>query len=165
MRRVLALTALLAVGEGDAELTVLNHLKTLYLPRGCGTTIKIRGGFGKGGKGVLDYAERISAGVDFDRRILVLDTDTDWDDLQRARARDGGFEVVESVPCLEAWLLEVHGDRKHRHSEGHKREFLRRFGREAHDERVYAEHFSRATLDGSRYQVATLHRLLSLLNA
>lgn len=163
MRRKLAHTAALAVGEGKGELALLNHIKTLYLSRGCGITLKVQGGYGKGGKGVIDYAERISAGADYDRRIVLLDTDTDWNDYQRARAAKAGFDVVESAPCLEAWLLAIHGERRERNSDQHKRAFARRFGREAHDDRVYTDNFPRELLDDARSQVVTLTRLLDLI--
>ncbi len=163
MGRSLAQVAALAVGEGKAELALLQHIKALYLPRGCGFTLKIQGGFGKGGKGVIDYAQRISAGADYDLRIVLLDTDAAWDAQQRARAAALSLQVVESQPCLEAWLLAIHGERKEHASADYKREFLRRFGRPAHDERVYPEHFSREQLEAARGHVATLQRLLTLL--
>lgn len=165
MSRVRARTAVLAVGEGKAELVLLRHLKMLYLPRGCGISLRVQGGFGKGGRGVIDYAERIGTGADFDRRIVLLDNDSHWDDEQRARAVQAGFDVVESAPCLEAWLLSIHGERRVRDSRQCKREFARRFGCDAHHETVYAKHFDRKRLDGARSQVATLARLLDLLGA
>lgn len=159
------LRAVLAVGEGHAELAWLRHLKALYLPRGCGTTLKIQGGYGKGGKGVIDYAESVSNGADYAARIVILDTDVDWDDTQRRRARTLLFDVIESEPCIEAWLLSSHGDARPRSSPECKRAFSRRFELPAHDERVYARFFPRETLDAARQRVSQLGRLLDLLRA
>jgi len=159
----LAKIAALAVGEGKAEMALLNHIRQLYLPRGCGTTLKVQGNIGKGGRGVLTYAIRISAGLEYDRRIALLDTDTDWDDGERARARDEGIIVIESDPCLEAWLLAVHRFHPQLSSIGFKREFLERFGAPAHDAAVYTAHFQPDRLDGARALVPTLERLLSAL--
>jgi hypothetical protein len=161
--RTLADHSLLAVGEGKAELVLLNHIKELYLQRGCGTTLKVRGGFGKGGKGVIDYAMAVSSGADYTRRIVLLDTDAGWDDVQRARARQANLDVVESNPCLEAWLLAIHGDQRERNSGECKREFKRRFGVEAHDMKVYTTEFTRERLETARRKVPALERLLTLL--
>jgi hypothetical protein len=73
MPRRLARIAALAVGEGKSEMVLLTHICELYLPRGCGTTLKVQGNIGKGGRGVLTYAIRVSAGLDYDRRIVLLD--------------------------------------------------------------------------------------------
>ncbi len=163
MVRTLAEKSILAVGEGKAEMVLLNHVKQLYLPRGCGTTLKVKCGFGKGGKGVIDYAMSISAGADYTGRIVLLDTDDSWDDDQRDRAFQAGLAVVESTPCLEAWLLAVHGDQRERSSKDCKREFERRFGMQAHDPKVYASQFGRECLEISRKKVQALQRLLTLL--
>lgn len=114
--RSVAHTAILAVGEGAAELNLLRHLKSIYLPRHCGTTVRIVGGLGKGGRGVLDYARGQATAGDYARVVLLLDTDVDWNDALRKEARQARFDVVESTPCLEAWLLAIHGDRRARSS-------------------------------------------------
>jgi len=160
MIRRLATLALLAVGEGDAELLLLKHLKQLYLPRGCGTTLKVQGGLGKGGKGVLDYALRASAGFAYDRRIVLLDTDTDWNDEQRRRAKSEEIVVVESDPCLEAWLLTIHGFASGSQTSNCKQEFSRRFGGPAHDPTIYERHFPKELLDSRRAVVLPLGELL-----
>jgi len=160
MPRRVARIAALAVGEGKAEMAVLQHLKHLYLPRDCGVALKIRGGIGKGGRGVLEHTIRISAGVDYDRRIAVLDTDTDWDAEERARATDEEIIVIESKPCLEAWLLAVHGIRPQLPTADLKRRFSKEFGRPAHDPTVYPQHFPRERLDGARGTVPELDKLL-----
>jgi RloB-like protein len=163
MRHKIAVVAALAVGEGKAEVLFLSHIKALYLPRGCGTTLKIAGGLGKGGKGVLDYAISISANAEYDKRILLLDTDTDWNNAERARAKENRFDVVESTPCFEAWLLAVHGEQRTLNSDECKRAFEKRFAMKAHDERVYETHFSKHLLDEKRLHVTALNNLLRLL--
>lgn len=163
MPRRLASIAALAVGEGKAEMELLIHIRQLYLPRGCGTTLKVRGNIGKGGRGVLTHTIRVSAGVDYDRRIAVLDTDVDWDDDERQRASAEGITVIESDPCLEAWLLAIHGVNPQLSSKAIKREFLDRFGAPAHDPAVYPRYFGRQRLDEARAVVPTLNRLLIAL--
>lgn len=164
MPRIAVARAYLAVGEGKAEVAVLSHVKSLYLPRGCGTTLTIRPALGRGGKGVIDYAERYIQDRDFERCICLLDTDTDWNEDQCARARDAGFTVVESRPCLEAWLLAIHGDQHERNTADWKREFKSRFGCEAHEAKLYPAHFPHPLLQSERCRVRPLSALLSALD-
>tara|TARA_B100001105_G_scaffold143007_1_gene114642 strand:- start:2092 stop:2592 length:501 start_codon:yes stop_codon:yes gene_type:complete len=155
--------SIIAIGEGEAEAVFLDHVKALYVPRGCGTSLRIKTALGKGGKGVLDYAERQCAGLAHDVRILLLDTDVDWHDQQRRRARQLGFLVVESTPCLEAWLLAIHRDERPRSSAQHKRAFEARFHQAAHSPSVYVQHFAKPVLEAQRHRVAPLRLLLDAL--
>lgn len=164
-RRRLIVPAVLVVGEGKAELVLLRHVKALYVGRGGGMTVKVLGGYGKGGKGVIDYAVSRSRGADYDKCIALLDTDADWDDVQRARARAEDISVVESAPCLEAWLLEVHHIQGVRNSAAHKAEFERQFRGPAHDLRVMERNFGRDVLQEARGRVGPLRELLELLGA
>ncbi|MFO1225492.1 hypothetical protein [Roseateles sp.] len=96
----------LIVGEGLAEEVFLSHLKHLVAQRGQ-QSIAVKSAKGKGGRHVLDVALRQWRVADYDRVAVLLDTDTDWDDAQRARARKAKVEVFESSPCLEAMLLSI----------------------------------------------------------
>lgn len=153
------------VGEGRAERVFLEHLKSLYAPRGCGVTYKIIEASGKGGRGVLDYTISRTHGLGYDEVYALLDTDTDWDDEQRARARKNKIHVIESEPCIEAWLLAVYNDNAKRTSAKHKAEFERRFGGPSTDRRIFERHFSRQILDEARDRVLPLNKLLTLLGA
>lgn len=164
MVRKLARIAALAVGEGKAEMELLRHIKVLYLPRGCGVTMRIQGNIGKGGAGVLEYTRRCSRDLQYDRRIAVLDTDTDWGRAERAQAASEGITVIESAPCLEVWLLAVHGIWTPGPSEHAKARFLREFGCPAHDSKIYPRHFRREVLDAARGRVSTLDTLLRALD-
>lgn len=146
------------VGEGLAERVFLEHLKSLYAPRGCGVTYKIIEASGKGGRGVLDYAISRTHGFDYDEVYVLLDTDTDWDDVQRERARENNIRVVESDPCIEFWLLAIHGNVKR--GTKHKNEFQRRFGGPADRKEVIQRHFSQANLNQAYARVAPLKQLM-----
>lgn len=84
-------------------------------------------------------------------------------DDQRRRARKLGFVVVESTPCLEAWLLAIHRDERPRSSAQHKRAFDARFNQTAHQPDVYVQHFGRPVLEAGRHRVAPLGLLLKAL--
>jgi hypothetical protein len=85
----------LLVGEGLAEAGFLNHLKSLYVPRGA-KAIAVKNDRGRGGRAVLDYARRQSRAAAYDETAALLDTDADWDDAQRALARRSRITVFES---------------------------------------------------------------------
>ncbi len=166
MRRQPALVrTLCAVAEGKAERVQLEHLKRLFAARGAGLTVKVMGGFGKGGKGVLDYTLACTVNVEFDTRMALLDTHTDWDDHQRARAAAAGIIAVESQPRLEAWLLKIHGIDGHYCNAGHKVAFERQFGGPAHDCKVLERHFGAAVVLAARARVEPLDKLLVLIGA
>jgi len=106
--------ALLVVGEGDAEIAFVRHLKRTYSDV-LGRSVQEINAHGKGGKHVLDTARRRANNRDHDKVVLLLDTDTDWGDEDRAKARKsrvgkrGKLDVIESEPCLETWLLKILG--------------------------------------------------------
>jgi hypothetical protein len=94
---------------------------------------------------------------------VLIDTDQDWNDELRVKARKKGLQAVESTPCLEAWLLQVSGRPPPDNSAACKRAFATAFGGEAHDENVYRRHFDRSVFDAARSGVPVLEQLLRLM--
>ena len=156
---------ILIVGEGYAEVALLKHIRGQYLTRSDNVELRIKNARGKGGRRVLQHASTPRVREGFDVVAILVDTDQDWDDGQRAVARTKSVHVLESTPCLEAWLLAVHGHPNTGSSAVHKREFLRQFGSVAHDARVYERHFGKPQLDSARARVRVLSQLLDLLGA
>ena len=103
-----AARTVLLVGEGDAEVLFLQHLKSLYVQRGSGVAVTIKNARGKGAAHVVDFARRQSSNAAFDAVAALLDTDTDWSDKTQAAARKARVQVITCEPCLEAVLLAVH---------------------------------------------------------
>ena len=131
--RVVARTVLI-VGEGDAEVAFLRYLKELYVARGSGVAITIKNAHGKGALNVVDCAIRQSMSVQYDQVVALLDTDTDWTDAARKKAKQGKVHVLPCNPCLEALFLSL----KDEFTEGRttsqlKSLFERRFGASASD--------------------------------
>ena len=157
----------LMVGEGFADCDFLRHLKTLYVGRSSNKTVTIKNARGKGGRHVLKTAldEVKHKGAAYDVVAVLLDTDTDWDDALRAKARKSKVTVFESTPCLEAELLRIADHRAPEVSAQCKREFAQRFGHEAHDPDVWPEHFQKALLDQAKNRVPVLANLLALLTS
>jgi hypothetical protein len=153
----------LIVGEGLAEHCFLSHLKSLYLVRGAGRSVTLKAAKGKGGKGVLDYTLRQLKMAQFGQVAALLDTDVDWDDVQRKRARKAEVQVLESVPCLEALLLSLHGIGTSGDSTACKRRFEQEFAGTTLSAAVYARHFDLPFCEGARQRHAVLNELLRLL--
>lgn len=162
MRRRAARTVLL-VGEGDAEVVFLQHLKALYVLRGSGVAVTIKNARGKGAAHVVDFARRQSTNAAYDVVAALLDTDTDWNDKTRAAARTARVHAVQSTPCLEAVLLGIHRlPVEGRTAAQLKHDFVARFGCTASDPGV-VRHFSREVIEGALGEVKMLQALRDLL--
>ena len=160
------LRTILLVGEGYAEVAFLQHLKSLYVSRGCGLAITIKNAGGKGALNVVNVARRHSLNAAYDVRAVLLDTDTDWNDKTQAVARKTRVQVVACNPCLESMLLALHGDTAQGRSTMQcKQAFLARFASPAHDASVYAKHFSFEHMERARLVSPELAQLLALVKA
>lgn len=162
MRRQAARTVLL-VGEGDAEVVFLQHLKALYVQRGSGVAVTIKNARGKGAAHVVDFARRQSINAAYDVVAVLLDTDTDWNDKTRAVARKAKVYGLLCEPCLEAVLLSVHlAPVEGRLTAQLKHDFAVRFGAAASDDRVL-RHFPRELIESALARVEVLRALVQLL--
>ncbi|HVI54800.1 MAG TPA: hypothetical protein VM621_07080 [Luteibacter sp.] len=157
---------LLVVAEGDAEVALVRHIKALYRDS-LGRSVQEANARGKGGKHVLDVAIRLSNNRDHDKVILLLDIDTDWTDAERAKARRsrigrrGRLDVIESSPCLEAWVLRILGIRAEGDTRHLKRLLKDRIGCEAHDVGWMERQLTMETLDRARETVDQLAELMN----
>ncbi len=156
---------LLVVGEGDAEVAFVRFVKRMYADS-LGRAVQEYSAKGKGGKNVLDTAlRRASYNRAYDKVVLLLDTDTDWDDACRAKARRSriakrGMAVIESTPCLEAWLLKILGVDTQGETRHMKREFKNLTGYEAHQPE-WMQQLSIERLDQARNTVPQLAELMN----
>lgn len=161
-RREVARTVLV-VGEGDAEVVFLQHLKALYVQRGSGIVVTIKNARGKGAAHVVDFAARQSRNAAYDLVVAVLDTDADWNDRTRAAARKSRVHVAPCEPCLEAVLLGIHqAPVLGRSTAQLKQDFEARFGGAAHDPAAW-RHFDQEALEVARPRTAVLASLLQAL--
>lgn len=161
-RRQVARTVLM-VGEGDAEVLFLKHLKDLYVQRGSGVVVTIKNARGKGAAHVVDFAIRQSRNTAYDLVITLLDTDTDWNDKTRALARKGKVHTSPCQPCLESVLLDIHQAPVRDHLTAQlKQDFQARFGAPAHDPMAW-RHFNRGVLEAARPRVQVLNSLVHVL--
>jgi hypothetical protein len=164
-RRYVRQTVLI-VGEGDAEVAFIRHLKSLYIARGDGIAVTIKNARGKGALHVVGVAVRQSRNAAFDVKAALLDTDTDWNDRTQAVARKEKVQVVACSPCLEAMLLALHGDLAQGRSTAQtKQVFAAKFDAQAHDANVYARYFPFEFLEKARHAAPVLEQLLALLKS
>jgi glycine betaine/choline ABC-type transport system substrate-binding protein len=154
---------ILIVCEGYAEEELVRYIRALYLPRPGTVAVSTQNARGGGGKHVLDQALRIRKRTGFDEFAMLADTDQDWDDAQRRRAKASRIHALESSPCLEAWLLAVNGHAAKGSGAQIKREFERVYRASAHDPAVYPKHFPKHVLEGARSRIDVLSQLLQLL--
>lgn len=162
VRRQAARTLLL-VGEGDAEVLFLQHLKALYVQRGSGVAVTIKNARGKGAAQVVEFSRRHSINAAYDVVAALLDTDTDWNDKTRSAARKARVHVVPCAPCLEAILLEAHlVSVRGRTTAQLKQDFAARFGAAA-SESLVLKHFPRDVIESARARVDVLQQLVHLL--
>lgn len=99
---------LLATGEGPADKAFLDHMKGIYT-RGV-TTQKVTLDAADGGspRDMIQFICRKYKHAQFDRQVLLLDSDVAITQQDRDKARKSNIELVESNPhCLEGMLLEV----------------------------------------------------------
>ncbi len=158
---------LLIVGEGDADIAFVRHVKRTYADT-LGRSVQEHNAKGKGGKNVLEMAlRRANNNREYDKVVLLLDTDTDWDDADRAKARRsrigkrGRLDVIESNPCLEAWFLKVLGIEAEGDTRHMKRTFKEHTSCEAHESDWMGRLLSRDVLDQARERVSQLGELMN----
>jgi len=155
---------LLIVGEGRHEEAFLNHLKQLYVPRGCGLTVTIKNARGKGALHVIEWTIRQIANADFDTVATLLDTDTDWDAKAKKLATKNKILVLKSEPCFEAMMLRLIGKSAIGDTRTLKRQFAPLVNNDATQRENYAINFGVECLNAGRGKEHTIDALLRLLD-
>jgi hypothetical protein len=154
---------LLIVGEGYDEVAFLNHLKQLYVPRGCGLSVTIKNARGKGALHVIDWTAGQAAIAKYDVVAALLDTDTDWDDKTEKLARTRKIQVLKSEPCFEAMMLRLIGKTPTGEAHALKKQFAPFVNSDATLRDHYAQHFGTECLHAGRGKEITIDALLKLL--
>lgn len=155
---------LLIVGEGRHEEAFLNHLKSLYVTRGCGLSVTIKNARGKGALHVIDWTARQSANIDYDVVAALLDTDTDWNEQTAKLAKTKKIQVLKSEPCLEVMLLRLIGKAATGDANALKSQFAPFVNNDATKWSNYTLYFNEACLQIGREKEPTIDALLKLLD-
>ena len=157
-------TTVLLVCEGYAEVEWIRVIRDLYLPRGCGISLRPENRRGFGGAAALTLAVQRRREGDYDRIGVVVDTDQHWGDAERQMAVEHGITAIECIPCIEAMLLSVDGQRTHSSTADNKNAFERLYGGPANRSGVIRRHFPRSKFDVARSRVLAVHRCLTALD-
>lgn len=156
---------LLIVCQGDAEIAFVRFVKRTYADV-LGRAVQEHNAKGKGGKHVLESGlRRAKNNRAYDKVVLLLDTDQDWNDELRARARKARvgkhpISVIEANPCLEAWLLQILGAETEGDTRHMKQKFQAHTGVEAHEPEWMERLLNRDVLDKARARVPQLAELM-----
>lgn len=105
-RRAIRHTVLL-VGEGKTEWALLRHIRSLYISRGRGVSVKILNAHGGGPDQVVDYAIRQRENAAYNHVAVLLDTDLEMSAAAQKRARLKKIQIIGSTPCIEGLLLKI----------------------------------------------------------
>ena len=157
---------LLIVCEGEAEMAFVRFVKRTYTDD-LGRAVQELNAKGKGGKHVLETGlHRAKYNRATNKLVLLLDTDKDWDDALRAKARKARVgkhpvSVIEASPCLEAWLLQILGVNTEGDTGHMKHKFREHTGVEAHKPEWMERLLNRDVLDKARTRVSQLADLMN----
>lgn len=154
---------LLIVGEGYDEVAFLNHLKQVYVPRGCGLSVTIKNARGKGALHVIKWAASQAAIANYDTVAALLDTDTDWDAKTEKLAKTKKIQVLKSEPCFEAMMLRLIGKTPMGDAHALKKQFAPYVNDDAAQRDHYAVNFGPGCLQAGRGKELTIDLLLKLL--
>jgi CO dehydrogenase/acetyl-CoA synthase epsilon subunit len=153
---------MLIVGEGRDEEAFLNHLKQLYVPRGCGLSVTIKNARGKGALHVIDWTARQIANANYDVVAALLDTDTDWNAKTEKLARAKKIQVLKSEPCFEAMMLRLIGKSAVGDAHALTKQFALLVNNDATLSGHYVQHFGNDLLQAKKCNERTIEELLKL---
>ncbi|MDX8392598.1 MAG: RloB domain-containing protein [Mariprofundaceae bacterium] len=163
MARLRASQTLLIVGEGRHEEAFLNHLKRLYVTRGCGLSVTIKNARGKGAKHVVEWTIRQINNAAYDDVAVLLDTDKDWSLIIAKKAKQNKIVVFASDPCFEAVLLRALGKHPVGDAKALKRTIAPYLKNDATIRDNYQEYFGDEQLQVARTREPTIDKLLKAL--
>ncbi|MAA72665.1 MAG: hypothetical protein CMI29_06965 [Opitutae bacterium] len=153
---------LIIVGEGQAEVAFINHVKSLY---GVGNPkVKAKSAGGKGPSNVIGDAIGTLNCSGCDRVVSLLDTDIEWPKVKVKEAKKREIILIGSDPCLEGLLLRILEKRVPPQSIDCKREMHPLLDGRETDKKSYAQLFSRVTLDSVRDKIEELDLLIKIIS-
>lgn len=153
----------LIMGEGFSEVAFLEHLKSLYVERGSGTSVKIGNARGKGPENVLENTRRQSINGAYDEVVALMDTDIVWSDALKVKARKNKIQLLPSEPCLEGLLLQILNEPVKVSSANLKKIMHPKLSGNSTDRASYEKLFDKAILEKRRAEIPTLNLLITYM--
>lgn len=107
-RRIVKKTTLLMVGEGVVDKAFIDHMRSLYVKTVANFSVVSDSADGGSPLGMINYLIRKTRHVQYDQKVLLLDSDIAITDEVKKAAKRGEVQLVLSKPiCLEGMLLDV----------------------------------------------------------
>lgn len=154
-------TTVLVVAEGYCDKAFVDYLKTLYIVRNCGVTVKVKNARGKGSNNVVNHAICIREGYDI--KVAFYDNDVELHTDIRRKAGRKRIRLIESSPCLEGLLLKILGRNVPHNSPECKSTFLNKLeGKDPTNLESYSI-ITKNILDEKRHAIPELDDLLKAL--
>lgn len=160
--RKIALRTVLIVTEGYTDKAFTDHLRSLYVTRGCGVSAKVRNAKGKGADNVVGTALGVREG--FDRVVCLFDADLPLKKVLRDKAKRQRFALVATSPCIEGLFLDILEKPVPETCHECKQHFSPIIGAaDFKDASSYAPIFTKEILENRRSKIPALNQLLDML--
>jgi hypothetical protein len=153
---------LLMVGEGYHDVAFLQHMKFIFVARGCGLAVQIKNAKGRGARHVIEKAIALSNNADYDDVAALFDTDQDWSKEVAALAERNNITTLTSDSCLEAMLLRALKLDCKGNSNLLKKRLAKQLKGDAGESESYTRCFTRDVLEKTKE--STLLALIELLS-
>ena len=154
---------ILLVGEGADEEAFLNHVKSNFVLRGSGKSVKVKNAQGKGATHVVEWTIRQMATAEYNTVAVMVDTDKDWTPAIQEKAANKNILLLPSTPCFEAVMLRVLDQHPNGNAQTLKKLFAPFVHNKATESESYQEHFSAGYLIANRLRDGSINRLLQIL--
>ena len=152
---------ILIVAEGEREFAVAEHLRSIALTLGRGHSLTVVNAQQRGASNAVETAVSLFRNMAFDVAVVMVDATSEITAAIRAKARTRKVTLLESAPCLEAWLLQVHGHSYDATFKGNRARFKATFGGHVFEDGLLQRHFDMPTLVEARRRIRTLDLLMS----
>lgn len=153
----------LIVGEGADEEAFLKHVKSRFITRDSGKSVKIKNAQGKGATHVIEWTIRQMALATYDTIAILLDTDVDYSIEAQQKAARNNIVLLPSSPCFEAEMLRLIGQNPVGNSKALKRQFAPLVNNRATEMESYQANFSEEVLIQNRLNSDAINNLLQIL--
>ena len=141
----------------------MKHIKSLYISRYCGVSVKIRNARGGGPDHIVDFTIRQRGNAAYNRVAILLDTDVQMSAPAQKRARSKGIQIIGSTPCFEGLLLKILDKPVPHTSAECKTRISGLLSARLTDPDNYQTNFSRDVLEKRRHDVPELDALLKCM--
>lgn len=149
------------MGEGDCEEAFLRHLRNIYCSDNEGVSVTIRNAQGGSPISIVTQVIRFTRLNNYDKKIVLLDTDLAWPAELKKTAKDHGILMLGSKPCLEGLLLSMLKMPASTSSKDCKRTLQSHTNADMTEWRHYESCFSREVVEKARVFLVELDKLLT----